>query len=168
MDNNFAHIIEKNKLLIFKVCRIYTHNENEFQELFQEIMIQIWKSLEKFRGEAQLSTWIYRLAINTALSHKTLTAKRKEIFGFDENFMNAIPIQTYNFERDAQVEQLLAAVAQLKPIDKAIITLYLEERSYDEIADIVGISKSNVGVRINRAKEQLYKIMKGTKADATR
>ncbi len=163
MNTEFKQIIEKNKLLIFKVCRIYTHNENEFQELFQEIMIQLWKSLERFRGESQLSTWIYRLAINTALSYKTLAAKRKEIFGFDENFMHAIPTQAYNFEHDAQVEQLLAAVSQLKPIDKAIITLYLEEKSYDEIAEIVGITKTNVGVRINRAKDQLYKIMTGEK-----
>ena len=156
MDQDFEQIVQEHQRMLYKVCRVYTHNAYEYQELFQEVLIQLWKSLRNFKGESKLSTWIYRVAVNTALSFRA-KAKRKKHFEVLEG--KEIPYNPYNDEKDEAVNKLYEAIAKLKPMDKALITLQLEGNSYDEIAEITGLSKTNVGVRINRAKKDLVQLM---------
>lgn len=153
MKPEFEQIISENAGVLHKLCRVYTFNGSEYEELFQEMLVQIWRSGEKFRGEAKLSTWIYQICINTALSFRTKIIRHKKRF---EPLDGKIFVQPApEIERDEQQQKLYAAIRELKPIDRAIISLYLDDKSYEETAQILGISKTNVATRLMRLKKQL-------------
>ena len=155
----FEKIIYENQSLIIKVCNIYCHSQPDKDDLFQEILINLWKGLPSFKGNSKLSTWIYRVSLNTAIS-KSIRRKKNKL-----RYMEKIP-ETVSFDReqetenDLKIKALYAGINQLKPIEKAIILLYLEEKSYEEIAEIIGISKKNVSVKLVRLKRKLEKIVK--------
>ena len=152
MDKEFVRILNDHRALIFKVCRLYCSDPEDRKDLFQEIVVQIWKSLGSFRHESKLSTWMYRVALNTAITHlrkEKRAANAVPITGID------IPETDEDEEREELLKQLFAAIENLDRIDKSIILLYLDEKSYEEISEITGLSKSNVGVRINRIKGKL-------------
>jgi RNA polymerase sigma-70 factor, ECF subfamily len=153
MESEFERTIKENAGVLHKLCRVYTFNADEYEELFQEMLVQIWRSTEKFRGEAKLSTWIYQICINTALGFRSKLARRKKRF---EPLDGKIFVQPApDTEKDERLQKLYNAIRELKPIDRAIISLYLDEKSYEETAQILGISKTNVATRLMRLKKQL-------------
>ncbi len=153
MDTEFEQIIKENVGVLHKLCRVYTFNADEYEELFQEMLVQIWRSTANFRGEAKISTFVYQICINTALSFRAKIVRHKKRF---EPLDGKIFIQpALDTEKDKRLQKLYAAIRELKPIDRAIVSLYLDEKSYDETAEILGISKTNVATRLMRLKKQL-------------
>ncbi len=140
--------------IIIKICRAYTNTESDFEDYYQEVCLQIWKSKCNFKEESEWSTWIYRISLNVCL---TLLKKsnRKTTFFTSENEKTE---ENTAFENE-ELNQLYAAIKQLSEIDRGIILLYLEEKSYKEIAEIMGTNSNNIGVRITRIKEQLKKLL---------
>ena len=153
MELKFEQTINENAGVLHKLCRVYTNNSNEYEELFQEMLVQIWRSMKNFRGEAKFSTWIYQVCINTALSFRTKIGRHRKHF---ETLDGKVFIQpTPDTDKDDQLQKLYAAIRELKPIDRAIVSLYLDEKSYNETSEILGISKTNVATRLMRLKKQL-------------
>jgi RNA polymerase sigma-70 factor (ECF subfamily) len=149
--------------LIFKVVRAYAVSPQDKDDLFQDILLQLWNSLPSFEGNAAATTWIYRVALNTALVWKrTETRKRKRHRTTVIDFNEVGVVNSDNSAcNDRLIEQLYDNIRKLEKIDSSLILMHLDGLSYDEMADILGISKNNVGVRLNRAKRQLADLMKG-------
>ena len=141
--------------IIIKICRAYTNTQEDFEDYYQEVCLQIWKSRENFREQSEWTTWIYRLSLNVCL---TLLKKKKNN---SKHFVSdALPEEaiedSHTFE-DESLNQLYDAIRQLSEVDRGVILLYLEEKSYQEIANIIGTNPNNIGVRIKRIKERLKK-----------
>ena len=145
--------------IIIKICRAYTNNQQDFEDYYQEVCLQIWKSRNNFRAQSEWSTWVYRLSLNVSM---TLLRKQKNnrMQMASDNLPSEIWDEPHTFNNDS-LEQLYAAIRQLSEIDRGVILLYLEEKSYQEIADIIGTNPNNIGVRIKRIKERLKKILDG-------
>lgn len=137
---------------------MYCKNATDRQDVFQEILAQLWKSFPSFRNESKVSTWIYRVALNTAISfyRKERKVPEKELI---QNSLLLSEEIHFEEEQRAQIAFLYKAINKLTKVEKAIILLYLEEKSYEEISDIMGITITNVGVKINRIKSKLKKIL---------
>lgn len=149
---DFEQTIRENAGILHKLCRVYSNDQTEYEEIFQEMMIQIWRSLPGFRGDSQVSTWLYRICINTALNFRTKTRRFKRYVPLEDKMsVNFV----FEDEKDEQLKRLYQAIRELKPIDRAIISLYLDEKSYEETAQILGISKTNVATRLMRLKQKL-------------
>lgn len=152
MDKEFIDILNSHRGLIYKVCNLYCSDREDRKDLFQEIVLQIWKSWGSFRHEAKLSTWMYRIALNTAITH----FRKEKRSGYPVSITEIeIPDIHDGSDLEESIKQLFAAIDHLDKVDKSIILLYLEEKSYEEISEITGFSKSNVGVRLNRIKTKL-------------
>jgi RNA polymerase sigma-70 factor (ECF subfamily) len=159
LEKQFELLVNDHELLIHKVCRIYVYNETEREDLFQEIIIQLWKSFPKFKGESKFSTWLYRVAINTAI---TGLRKKKDFIQTYEpaNLPTNVADVSSHQLKEEQFQQLYAAIEQLNEIEKAITMLYLEDKSYDEMEEIMGINQGNLRVKMNRIKEKLRQLTK--------
>lgn len=157
MEKEFTGLINQHKGIIYKVCHLYCHENEDRKDLFQEIVIQLWKAYPNFRNEAKLSTWIYKIALNTALTSLKKEGKNESNKSISEADFEIPAMESIENEH---INILYQAIQQLTEIEKAIIMLYLDEKNYDEITDIVGISKTNVGVKLNRIKQKLSKIIK--------
>jgi RNA polymerase sigma-70 factor, ECF subfamily len=158
VENEFIELINKHNGILHKICNIYFLRDPEKEDYYQEMLIRIWKSYPGFKNQSGFSTWIYRVAINTAIDiirKQNLQLKQTELSKNEYN----IPDDDHNIESDKK-DILYQAINHLSDVEKGIIILYLEEYSYKEIAEIIGISESNTGVRINRIKNQLIKILK--------
>jgi RNA polymerase sigma-70 factor (ECF subfamily) len=156
MEQEFLKSIHNYQKIIYKVCKMYRDSKEDQEDLFQEIVYQLWKSYPAFKSESKISSWIYRIALNTAMA-----IYRKPKLAVD--YVDEIPEQIYpGSEKKATVneERLFAALRKLNDAEKALISLYLEDFSYQEIAEIIGISESNTGVRLNRIKNKLKEIIK--------
>ena len=149
----YEEYVEKNKAIIYRICKAYANNDEEFQDYFQEVCLQLWKSRNKFNHQSKLSTWIYRVTLNVCLTLVRNEKKKGENTPILDHHLVSNPNEQ-NEEKE-QLEVLYSAIKNLREIDKGIILLYLEKKSYQEIADITGISVSNVGVKVNRIKNQL-------------
>lgn len=151
----FTTVIKKNEGFIYKLAAAYTNNKDDRQDLVQEIIYQLWKSFDTFREEAKLSTWIYRIALNVALYHLRKSGKNVITVPIDAAVLD------YHDSMSNDDEEKWALFRQqidgLNLLDKGIVMLYLDNKSYDEIATIVGISKTNVGTKLQRIKEKLRK-----------
>jgi len=159
LKEQFLVDFESNQNIAHKICRMYTNNKNDHNDLFQEITIQLWKNYAKFRGDAKFSTWMYRVALNTAISlyrKSTRTVKTSDI----SDVSYKIKSEEYDDTEDKQLQALYKAIHQLNDIDKALIFLYLEDKPYKEISMTLGISEVNARVKMNRAKDKLKKILK--------
>ena len=145
--------------IIIKICRAYTNSQEDFEDYYQEVCLQIWRSKDNFREQCKWSTWVYRISLNVCL---TLLKKRKSngqtYFTSDVLHDDVMVIENRAFE-DESLNQLYVAIRHLSEVDRALILLYLEEKSYQEIADILGTNANNIGVRVNRIKERLKKIL---------
>lgn len=150
--------LENNQNIVHKVCTLYTNDRDSHKDLFQEITIQLWKAYPKFRGESKFSTWMYRVALNTAI---TLYRKnRKNVQALDyESIMFKIQADEYDETEEQQLKLMYNAVRQLGDIDKALVFLYLEDKNYSEIAETMGISEVNARVKMNRIKTKLKTIL---------
>lgn len=156
MEKEFIQLINTNRGLIYKVCNLYCHADDDKKDLFQEIVLQLWTSYPNFRNESLNTTWLYRVALNTAISNFRKESRKPERSTIS---VSELQIPDWPSENDA-VSMLQKAIEKLSEIEKAIIMLYLEDKSYDEIGGIIGITNSNVGVRINRIKSKLEKLIK--------
>ena len=159
MEKEFIELINNNRALILKVCNLYCGDTESRRDLFQEVVLQVWKSFPGFRKEAANSTWIYRIALNTAISNFRKESKRPAKQALDITAFE-IPDMSDAANNHENMNILNRAIKELTEIEKAIILLYLDEKSYEEISDIIGISISNVGVRLNRIKNKLSEIIK--------
>lgn len=149
---NFEEIVTKYRSIIFKVCFLYA-GEEEFEDYYQEVLIQLWRSLPKFRGESEISTWIYRISLNTCITFIRRDSKMRKIpLSQELDFWNN------DVESKMQVRELYQLINQLNKLEKAMILLWLEEKSYEDIAAITGLSRSNVAVKLSRIKEKLKKM----------
>lgn len=158
-QDEFVILVNQHRAMLYKVCNIYAFNEHDRQDLFQEIIIQLWRSYPGFRGDSKFSTWLYRIAINTAIID--LRKQKKFIRHVEPEMLPAnIPDIQYNRDKEEQFHQLHDAITQLSQIEKAIVMLYLEDRSYEEMEDVLGINQNNLRVKMNRIKEKLRKITK--------
>lgn len=150
-QKKFLEIADSYKDLVAKVCSVYSSDSAPFADLYQEVMINIWTGLDAFRGEAKMSTWLYRLAINTCITWHRRN-RRDRLF---------VPVDTIRDIPDTSddtrgnLNELYALIGRLEPFDKALITLWLDEKSYDEISAILGITKANVATRLHRVKARL-------------
>lgn len=144
----FAELVNRYKDVIFKVCYVYASRE-ELEDYYQEVLIQLWRSLPKFRNESKMSTWIYRISLNTCISYVRKNKKVNKVSLIDLDFIDN------DIEKKYYIDELYLLINRLNKFEKAIILLWLEERDYEEIASIVGISKNNVAVKLNRIKEKL-------------
>lgn len=144
--------------IIIKICRAYTNSQEDYEDYYQEVCLQIWKSRDNFKGNSQWSTWIYRISLNVCLTLLKKNKKKKDIP--TENF-SAEEVEENHFFTDEALNLLYAAIKKLTEIDRAVILLYLEEKSYKEIAEITGTNSNNIGVRITRIKSRLKKLLDG-------
>lgn len=145
--------------MIIKICRAYTNTQEDFEDYYQEVCLQIWKSRNNFRGQSEWSTWVYRLSLNVSM---TLLKKQKNNRQHLEPgyLPSEVSDEPRAFTEDA-LEQLYSAIRQLSEVDRGVILLYLEEKSYQEIAEIIGTNPNNIGVRVKRIKERLKKLLDG-------
>lgn len=158
MERDFLQLIKDNQGIIHKVCNIYCDEQEDRNDLFQEIVAQLWKSYPSFRRESKVTTWMYRVALNTAItSFKKLKRRPDQNRMTYENFQ--IKDENYDQETEENIQLLHRAVAQLTGVEKSIIILYLEDKKYEEIAEITGITQNYVRVKMNRIKKKLKKIM---------
>lgn len=145
--------------IISKICRAYTHTQADFEDYYQEVCLQIWKSKDRFKEKSEWSTWIYKLTLNVCLTLQ----KKKKLATKPLDYQEAKLLKTDRdtTKEDERLADLYDAIRQLSKIDRAVILLYLEEKSYQEIADILGTNSINIGVRINRIKKRLKKLLSG-------
>ena len=154
LEKEFLEKIEKHKGVIFKISKMYMDNFDDQKDLFQEITFQVWKAYPSFEGKCQFSTWLYRVALNTAIIF--LKSEKKRTFIQNEEVENfKIATDDYDDEEEKKLAKMYKAIQQLNEIDKALIFYYLQDFSGKEIAENMGITEVNARVKLNRAKEKL-------------
>lgn len=150
-EKEFAQIVREHKTTIYTVCYMFSKDKEEVEDLFQDILIALWQGLDSFRGESNIRSWIYRISLNTCISAERKRRRRRESTRLDMN----INLFSDTDEDSRQAQMLRARISKLGVFDRAIILLWLENLSYEEIGAIVGISAKNVSVRLVRIREQL-------------
>ena len=154
LEQTFIQMVRENERVIYKVCSFYVSEQSTIEDLYQETVLNLWKSFPKFKNESSYSTWIYRIALNSCISdlRKTSRHKGKVSLSFSED----IAFEPSTME--SEIRELYQLIYQLRNLERAIILLWLEEKSYQEIADITGLSLSNVATKLKRIKEKLKKM----------
>ena len=155
MEKEFTELLYQNQGIVHKICSLYFYNRTEKEDYKQELIIQLWKAFQSFNNQSKFSTWMYRVCLNAAIDILRKEKTEPKLVKFDSHDFRAI--SEPNIETSDNQEKLYQAISKLSEIDKAIITLYLDEFSYKEIAEIIGISESNTGVKINRIKSSILK-----------
>jgi len=153
-EEYFTQLVRENKSTIYTVCYMFSQDEDEVNDLFQETLINMWKGIDSFREESKISTWIYRVALNTCLLQER--KKKKEVKKVPLN-MNVNFFED-NDPNSTQVRILHQRIGKLGLVDRALVMMWLEGMSYDEIGAVMGITPQNVGVKLFRIKEQLKKL----------
>ena len=159
-QEEFVRQVEANEGIIQKICRLYGHTRPDREDLFQEIIVQLWKSVPKFKGESKFSTWLYRVALNTAISDFRKKKRSVPVSSTEGASIEIGQEPGNDIENHEQADALYAAIRLLPEIDKAIVMLYLENKSYEEMEDILGINNNNLRVKMNRIKEKLRQLTK--------
>ena len=158
-EQEFLLLVNQNQGIIRKVCHLYGRNDADKEDLYQEIVIQLWKSFSSFRGEAKFSTWMYRIALNTAISNLRKQSRKVEL-----SFPEFIPKEIADTEeekiKEEKLKEMYAAISRLTEVEKAIVMLYLEDKTYDEMEEILGISSGTLRVKMNRIKDKLRTLTK--------
>lgn len=150
-ESEFVRVIKEHEGLILRVARVYTDDREERRDLYQEIVFQLWKSFDSFRSESKVSTWMYRIALNTSISHLHRRKKKWNHVSMDVSFDI---VEDTDASAD-QMETMYRHIRALGDIEKAIVLLYLEGKTYDEIAAVTGFTPTNVGVKLNRIKQKM-------------
>ena len=162
METKFKHILDTHNGILYKISRSYTANDFDFGELYQEMLIQLWTSFPKFRQESKVSTWIYRVALNTAITFQKKKTKKRlspmedQVFRMSDDLNANLETERKKGQR---IDLLYQCINRLSKDDRAIILLHLDGKSYEETAEIIGITSSNVGVKLLRIKKKLYKLL---------
>lgn len=152
-QKEFIQLIREHEGIIYKISRVYFELEEDQQDLYQEIVYQLWKSFDSFRGGSKWSTWMYRVALNTAISFLKKNKSKARKVGSEH--LEHFKLEPFDPVLEERVEWLYKSIQQLTVVEKGIILLYLEGKSHEEIAGITGFSQTNVGTRISRIKEKL-------------
>lgn len=150
-EDVFSQLVREHKAQIYSVCYMFSKDADEINDLYQEVLISLWNGLDNFRGDSKINTWIWRVSLNTCISYERKNRKRKDVVPLTMD----IDLFDDNDDEVTQIRILHKRIGRLRPFDRAIILLWLENMSYDEIASIVGITSKNVSVRLYRIKEQL-------------
>lgn len=150
-EQQFIQLLSEHQKIIHKVCNLYMNHPLDKEDLFQEITLQAWKGYAQFKGQSKFSTWLYRVALNTAITY--FKKERKQIQQVDETW--AVEIADYGKEDNEQFNLMYKAISELSKIDKAIVMLYLDDLPYQEISEMLGISPNHVAVKMNRIKIKL-------------
>lgn len=156
-EREFSQLVKDNKGLIIKVSRLYTNSPEDEQDLFQEIVLQLWRSYDTFRGQSKISTWMYRVALNTAITlfrKKTKSPQTDELMDYHHR-----DYVEDNDEKQQQISLLYKVVKMLPKMERAIVMMYLDDLPYREIAETLGISEVNARVKMNRLKKTLKELM---------
>ena len=158
-QEEFVRQVQANQGILQKICRLYSQTQPDREDLFQEIVVQLWKALPKFQGQSKFSTWLYRVALNTAISD---FRKKRRSLPVSETEVASLEIKSEISEvnKEERLNTMYVAISGLPEIDKAIVMLYLEDKSYEEMEDILGISAGNLRVKMNRIKEKLRQLTK--------
>lgn len=159
MSNDFyIEFIRPYVGIIIKICRVYSDSPEDFEDLYQEICLQIWRTRDNFRENSKWSTWVYRISLNVCMTiHKKETKRRSNTTSLDPTY-EVLYNDSSSFQEESLV-QLHRGIKKLSHLDRAIILLYLEEKTYKEIAEIIGANSGHIGVKIQRIKKKLKKIM---------
>lgn len=153
LEAEFAQIVKENRSTIYTVCYMFSKDPDEVGDLFQETLINLWRGFASFKGKSEVSTWIWRVCLNTCIS-----SERKKKLRRTEPLSMELNVFDSRDEDNRQIQMLHSRIHRLQPFDRAIVLLWLENLSYEEIASIVGISVKNVSVRLFRIKEELKKM----------
>jgi len=152
-EEEFVRIIKEHEGVIFKITSLYTDNRDDQKDLYQDVVYQLWKSFDSFRAEAKISTWMYRIALNTALTRLKKSKRMGNSVSMDTVVMQQT--ENYNPEFEEKLKLLYAHIKQLNVLEKGLMLLLLEGKKYDDISEITGLSPSNVATRISRIKQKL-------------
>lgn len=158
LEKDFLEKIEKHKGVVFKISKMYMDNFDDQKDLFQEIIFQAWKAYPKFEGRSEFSTWLYRIALNTAIVFLK-SEKKRSIFSSSDFERVNIKVEHYDDEQEQKLKKMYDAIHQLNPIDKALIFYFLEDYSGKEMAEQLGLTEGNCRVKLNRAKEKLKELI---------
>lgn len=153
MKDQFLKLIAENQGLIFKVCNMYCNNKEDKEDLFQDIVLQLWRSYPAFKGDSKVSTWMYRIAINNAITRLRKAGKREKFAGLDDEAFNVATDGPNAI--DENISRMFEAIKKLSDVERALTMLYMDDCSYREIAEILGLSESNVGFKLNKVKVKL-------------
>ena len=159
VDQQFLELVNRYQPVIHKVCRMYADSPEDRQDLFQDILFQLWRSYPSFQGRSNFSTWMYRIALNTAIAALRKEIRKPEHIGLDGE---AIPVAAPGVDAGTaeRVEALYGLIRKLSRVDRALVMLYLEDLSYREMSEVLGLSESNIGVKLNRIKARLQEFAK--------
>jgi len=157
-EARFLQQVEAHRGILYKICRIYQDNPADQHDLLQEIMLQLWLSYDSFRGDSQFSTWMYRVAINTAMVFFKKEKSRKQ--NYSDTKEPEVAAEEYNPVKESQLDYFYQAVQELNAVEKAIIFFFLQGQSHKEIAANLGLTEGNARVKLNRTKEKLQQIIK--------
>jgi RNA polymerase sigma-70 factor (ECF subfamily) len=158
LEKKFISLLDTHQNIVHKICRMYADNDAQHKDLFQDITVQLWKAYPKFRGDAKFSTWMYRVALNTAI---TLYRKKKRRVKTQDIEQISFKIEAHQYDdtTEQNLKLMYAAVKELNDIDKALVFLYLEDKNYTEISETLGITEVNARVKMNRIKKKLKTIL---------
>lgn len=151
-EQNFVRLVQENEQIIYKVCSFYVSDTFSLADLYQEVVYNLWRGFPKFRKESAPGTWIYRVALNTCISGMRKEKKHPKSDYPIENLCDRLIEQD---SMDENIREMYRMINRLKTLEKVVVLLYLEEKSYQEIADITGLTLSNVATKLKRAKEKL-------------
>jgi RNA polymerase sigma-70 factor (ECF subfamily) len=152
-EKQFEQLIKEHERLIYKVCRMYAYTAADRQDLFQDIVTQLWNAFPKFKGEAKFSSWLYRVSINTAITG--LRRKKDFIRSVEHTALPANISDDNSNDAEERLQEMYKAIEQLNAIEKAIVMLYLEDKTYEDMEDILGINQGNLRVKMKRVKDKL-------------
>lgn len=151
LGQRFLRLVDSYKQVIYKVCFMYANDDEAISDLYQEVVLNLWTAFPRFRSESKPSTWVYRISVNTCISRLRHNIEQPKTVSITTSMADLFPEES---ERE-QLKELYQLISQLGELERALILLWLDNKSYEEIAEILGISVSNVGVRINRVKARL-------------
>jgi len=160
-ETRFTAVVEQHRDALYRVCCAYVLDEADRQDIYQEALVHVWKSLDTFRGDSNLGTWIYRITVNTCLGWLRREKRRRQMLerAREERFSEAADVEPHPSTVPSEnVRQLYACIARLAPVDRLLVSLYLEELDSAEMASVLGISEGNVRVKLHRIKHQLRHI----------
>jgi RNA polymerase sigma-70 factor (ECF subfamily) len=159
-QHEFQTLVDQHKKILYKVCNSYCRNQEDREDLAQEIVVQLWRSFESFDERARFSTWMYRIALNVAISaYRRESTRTRYILSDEGQLLNAIDEKIH---QSGEIQALHQFIAALDPLDKALVLLYLDGNSYQDIAAVLGISETNVATKISRMKQRMRQELSGS------
>lgn len=151
-DREFEEVVKRHSALISRICFTYSISSEDYEDLRQDVLVNIWRGLKQYRAESSMVTWIYRVALNTCVSTIRKRNGRPKMSSLESLVIDVAADDDAAFRE--RLEVLYSLIAELNPIDKAIVTMWLDDRSYEEIASVTGLAKNAVGVRLHRIKKE--------------